>query len=106
MNLAELTTGASLQIPVKEENRRKMPELFERRDKKKNKNLRVLSDFISIFCRENHRAEVKEAQLHLVLGGKKLTLCSECRKLLNHSITKLLLCPYDPKPMCKKCKTN
>ncbi len=97
--------------PARGESKGKMPELFEKLANQKNKDLRVLSDFISIFCRENHRTEVKgvfpikNARLHLVLGNKKLILCQNCRKLMNHGIAKLLLCPYDPKPMHKKCKT-
>jgi hypothetical protein len=90
----------------------RMPSIFERLDDKKGKDIRVLSDFISIFCRENHQAEakdafpIKDAGLRKILGGKDLVLCNDCRKLLNHSIAKLLLCPYDPKPKCKKCETH
>ncbi len=92
--------------------RGKMPEIFERLDKKKSKEVKVLANFISIFCRENHREEaksifpVRDARLSLSLGNKDLTLCPDCQKLLNHGIAKLLLCPYDPKPMCKKCETH
>ena len=104
--MVELTTGASLRIPAKEETKGKIPELFKNRGREKNKDLKVLSDFISIFCREHHRREVKKARLPLVLGNKELLLCPECRKLINYSIAKLLQCPYHPKPMCKKCKTH
>ena len=89
-----------------------MPQLFDRLDHKKNKDIRVLSDFVVIFCRENHPAEAKEvfpikdARSHQALGTKELVLCQDCQKLLNHGIAKLLLCPYDPKPMCKKCETH
>ena len=89
-----------------------MPKLFERLDKKKAKDIRVLANFISIFCRENHRVEAKatflskDTRLSNSLGNKDLVLCSDCEKLLNHGIAKLLLCPYDPKPMCKKCETH
>ena len=89
-----------------------MPKIFDRLDKKKDKDIRVLGNFISIFCRENHQAEdksaflIKDARLRHSLGNKDLVLCQDCQKLLNHSITKLLLCPYDPKPMCKKCPTH
>ncbi len=89
-----------------------MPKIFERLDGKKVKDIRVLRDFVSIFCRENHKAEakdtfpIKDAGLRRSLGGKKLVLCQDCRKLLSHGIAKLLLCPYDPKPMCKKCPTH
>ncbi len=89
-----------------------MPKIFERLDSKKNKDIRVLADFISIFCRENHRTEAKNAfsvkddRLRRTLSNKKLLLCPDCSKLFNHGIAKLLLCPYDPKPMCKKCPTH
>ena len=89
-----------------------MPKIFERLDDKKTKDIRVLGDFISIFCRENHRAKVKDTfpikdgRLHQALGDKDLVLCQDCTRLLNHGTAKLLLCPYDPKPMCKKCQTH
>ncbi len=89
-----------------------MPQLFDRLDHKKNKGIRVLSDFVAIFCRENHPAEAKEVfpvkddRLHQALGTKELVLCRDCGKLLSHGIAKLLLCPYNPKPMCKKCETH
>jgi len=89
-----------------------MPKIFERLDGKKAKDLKVLADFISIFCRENHRAEVKDTfpikdiRLRHCLGDKDLVLCRDCGKLLSHGIAKLLICPYDPKPMCKKCETH
>ena len=88
-----------------------MPKLFERLDSQKSKDIRVLADFISVFCREKHRDEtkntfpIKEARLHRRLNHN-LLLCQNCNKLLNHGIAKLLLCPYDPKPMCKKCQTH
>ncbi len=89
-----------------------MPKIFDRLDGKKNKDIRVLRDFISIFCREKHQSEdrdvflIKDVRLHHSLGHKELVLCQDCSKLLNHGIAKLLLCPYDPKPMCKKCETH
>jgi len=89
-----------------------MPEIFEGLDKKKSKDLRVLANFISIFCRENHRAEardifpIKDDRLRQALGNENLLLCQDCSKLLNHGVAKLLLCPYDPKPMCKRCETH
>ncbi len=89
-----------------------MSKIFERLDDKKNTDIKVLGNFISIFCRENHSLEakvifsIKDARLRQVLDDKDLALCLDCSKLLNHGITKLLLCPYDPKPMCKKCTTH
>ena len=89
-----------------------MAKIFERLTDKKSKDIRVLADFISVFCRENHRAEskdifpIKDDRLRCTLDGKELVLCLDCRQLLNHGIAKLLLCSYDPKPMCKKCPTH
>lgn len=89
-----------------------MPDLYEKLDRKKSKDIRVLADFASIFCRENHREEpksvfpVKNASLRQCLDKKEIAVCLDCRKLLQHGIAKLLQCPYDPKPMCKKCETH
>ncbi len=89
-----------------------MPKLFDRLTSKKEKDLRVLADFISIFCRENHPAEAKspftinDERLQQSFSSGQIALCADCTKLLNHGIAKLLQCPYDPKPMCKKCMTH
>jgi hypothetical protein len=89
-----------------------MPDLFERLDDKKRKDIKVLSRFIAIYCREHHRTEVRDTfpikneRLRSSLGHKDLILCKDCNKLLSHGIAKLLLCPYDPKPTCKKCQTH
>ena len=89
-----------------------MSKILERLDDKKARDLKVLSGFISIFCRENHQTEDKQdfslqnPKLRRALDGKEPLLCQDCDKLLSHGIVKLLLCPYDPKPMCKKCVTH
>ena len=89
-----------------------MPRLFDRLTGKKEKDLRVVADFVSIFCRENHPdAEknsfvIRDERLQQILNGEQIVLCPDCQKLLNHGIAKLLQCPYEPKPMCKKCRTH
>ena len=86
-----------------------MPKLFERFNSKKIKDARVLADFVGVFCRENHRSEPKslfpneDEAMRQVAGDRPLLLCPDCRKLLYHGVAKRLQCPYDPKPMCKKC---
>jgi len=86
--------------------------LSEKLNDRKSKDLKVLCNFISIFCRENHQTEDKTAFSYKadgwcqVTGNKELVLCQDCSGLLKHGVVKLLLCPYDPKPMCKKCKTH
>ena len=89
-----------------------MSKIFEKLDDKKTKDIKVLGDFVAIFCQQNHPAEAKEPfpikddRVRQALGDKDLELCRDCGKLLNHGIAKLLLCPYDPRPMCKKCETH
>ncbi|MBI2852806.1 MAG: nitrous oxide-stimulated promoter family protein [Chloroflexi bacterium] len=89
-----------------------MSKLFEKLDQKKARDLRVLSDFIAIFCGEKHRAEprsifpIKDDRVRETLGEDPSLLCQECQRLLNHGMSKLLQCTYDPKPMCKKCQTH
>ncbi len=85
--MTELAAGTSLHIPARGESKGKMPELFERLDNKKYKDLRVLSDFISIFCRENHRVEAKElfptkdTRLHLSQRVRKV------KPIVMHQVT-------------------
>jgi hypothetical protein len=87
-----------------------MVKLYDRLTTKKEKDLRVLADFVEIYCREKHRDATRSAfpirdeRLESLSRGRDLTLCQECEKLLNHGIAKLLQCRQDPKPMCKKCK--
>ena len=89
-----------------------MSRIYDKLDSKKVKDIEVLSEFISIFCREKHNLEKKETfvfkddRLRHTFDNKDQLLCEDCRKLLNHGIAKLLLCPYNPKPMCKKCETH
>ncbi|MCJ7521237.1 MAG: nitrous oxide-stimulated promoter family protein [Dehalococcoidia bacterium] len=89
-----------------------MAGIFERLNDKKRKDIRVLSEFIAVYCREQHKAEdskvfsINDDKLKSVLGNKEIVLCGDCSKLLHHGIAKLLLCPYDPKPACRKCETH
>jgi hypothetical protein len=89
-----------------------MTNIFERLDDKKAKDIRILGIFIDVFCTENHHTDekdtfhIKDARLQDVLGDRDLVLCQDCSNLLDHGISKLLLCTYDPKPMCKDCQTH
>lgn len=89
-----------------------MPRIFDRLTDKKARDIKVLIDFVAIYCREKHGDAtktpfaVKDNRLSTVVSSKDIVLCADCQKLLNHGIAKLMLCPYDPKPMCKKCPTH
>jgi hypothetical protein len=89
-----------------------MSSLYERLDRKMARDLRVLSDFVSVYCRENHAGDekspfpVRDDRVRSALGKKEPLLCADCSRLLSHGIAKLMLCPYDPKPTCRKCETH
>jgi len=79
---------------------------------KRVKDLRILCDFVAIYCQENHQTKertpfaFKDEQLNNAVSENPLMLCQDCGRLLNHGMVKLMMCPYDPKPMCKKCPTH
>ena len=87
-----------------------MSTLFQRLSDKKRKDVRVLANFVRIFCHEQHKESkrqpfvINDERLQAELAN--LELCSECSRLLEHGVAKLSLCPYEPKPSCRKCLTH
>ncbi len=84
--------------------------ITEKIDDKIEKEIIVLGDFINIYCRRNHRIKDKSAftfkNFDSAVFKKEPLLCEDCTRLLSHGIVMRLKCPYDPKPMCKKCPTH
>jgi len=77
-------------------------------NEKTKKDVKVLVDFILIFCQGNHpdktRSPIKaKGRVGELLNDHPMVLCDQCRKLLIHAVTKRVMCPQDPKPRCKKC---
>jgi hypothetical protein len=59
--------------------------------------------------RQRQQSYMNEGELVLDVKSirkKNLMLCPECSKFLRYGLTLRLRCPYDPKPMCKKCTTH
>ena len=87
-----------------------MANLLERLSAKKRKDVKVLAGFVRIYCRAQHAGaprklfEIKDARLQAELNY--LELCGDCARLLEHGAAKLSLCPYEPKPSCRKCPTH
>ena len=87
-----------------------MADLFARLSRKKIKDIKVLAGFIRIYCHANHDGIlrrpflIKDPQLQAELCGNEL--CIDCERLLEHGMAKLSLCPYEPKPSCRKCPTH
>ncbi|UCB52432.1 MAG: nitrous oxide-stimulated promoter family protein [Candidatus Zixiibacteriota bacterium] len=79
-------------------------------DKKIRSDVKVLARFIQIFCANNHSADGKQlvqakGRTGEFLKGVSVDVCDDCRKLLLHGAGKRIICPYDPKPRCKRCPT-
>jgi hypothetical protein len=58
----------------------------------KENELKTLTRFIEIYCEKKH--------------SQNENLCNDCAVLLSYATRRLSLCPYDPKPKCKDCKTH
>ncbi len=74
------------------------------------RDIETASQFIQIYCDNNHRHQDKSpvkasGKIKNYLNGS-LSLCRDCEKLLLYSASKRIICPYDPKPSCKKCTTH
>jgi hypothetical protein len=82
----------------------------KRQLKKLKKDISILSLFTEIYCRNFHENMDKrpvKARGILKDFSEEISksLCEDCERLLLHSVTKRVLCPYEPKPACKKCPT-
>ena len=77
---------------------------------KERKDLRVLAQFTSVYCKVHHVAE--KAALHsdtpafANLNVDKYTVCDSCREFLSYAIERRLRCPLDPRPVCKHCHVH
>ncbi len=74
------------------------------------KDISILLDFTSLYCNEKHKEREKEKIFYEGILGSYLNrydlfLCKDCRNTLANGVAKRILCPYKPKPPCKKCKT-
>ncbi len=80
-------------------------------DEKIGRDIEVLAEFIHIYCEDKHPgAATSRAKSNGAVGRYLARVeygyCADCRKLLLHAASKRILCPYDPKPACKKCETH
>jgi hypothetical protein len=73
------------------------------------RDIRVLSEFIKIYCDNRHKARNERFKQLIQFRNDRIDnpkLCSECKDLLEYSIKRRRLCPLNPKPMCRKCKIH
>jgi len=71
--------------------------------------VRFVHKFIQLYCDKNHTdCDKKDGQLILSyhnsdLGVVNYHLCEACEKTLKYSHQRLMECPHDEKPRCRKC---
>lgn len=76
-------------------------------NQKEIKDLKILLQFTSIYCKANH-VEDKDEMVIAVdelkrLPLKKHPVCNECKSFLEYAFERRIYCPLDEKPACKDC---
>lgn len=78
--------------------------------KKLRRDLRTLSLFTAIYCRNHHQGPKDLlTPIELPVNVPELAryrYCTDCQALLNYAIERRLRCPLDPKPACRDCPHN
>jgi len=71
------------------------------------KDISTLASFFQIYCSGVHGSKDKEKVEGRGILKKyferQLLLCVECQRHFYYAAVKRILCPYFPKPACKKC---
>jgi YbgA-like uncharacterized protein len=69
------------------------------------KDLKVVTRFIEVYCRARHNGQTPVMLPEEMAGMFRhgVSLCADCRQLLEYSLEKRRKCPLDPKPACKNC---
>jgi hypothetical protein len=67
------------------------------------KELKVLTDFVELFCRAKHGNSPRADRAEAIHSGKAHPLCVDCDGLMQYAVERRLRCPLEPKPTCKKC---
>ena len=75
------------------------------------KDLRVLAQFTSVYCKVHHQDSERFPLDSNRRGIAKLKVdqypvCAECREFLQYAIERRLRCPLDPRPVCKHCQIH
>jgi len=66
----------------------------------------TLKKFFTVYCKDKHTNQhnyIKSIDYQNQNYQVELELCDECSELINYSIQRLLECPHDIKPRCRKC---
>lgn len=68
--------------------------------------VQTLKKFGTLYCKDKHSEQKKrvlELKYKTLNYEVEFELCEECQKLVDYSIHRLLECPHEAKPRCRKC---
>ena len=71
--------------------------------------IRIVHQFVQLYCSQKHDDTSKKVGRLLLnyrnenLGSIDYELCENCEKILLYSYQRLLKCPHEEKPSCRKC---
>lgn len=84
------------------------PEDISSLTRKERKDLKILALFTSVYCKSHHHVDQPPLTgLPVALGNlQHFHCCAECRRFLLYAIERRLLCPLEPKPLCKHCQLH
>ncbi len=79
--------------------------------KREKSDMRILTKFVAVYCREHHSGSESAPFLFRLLEiqslvRKQILLCPDCTRLLTYGLTMRIRCPHQPKPACKNCKSQ
>jgi len=69
------------------------------------KDISTLKEFFEIYCKNNHNGLTIFLPSSIIKNyfSEKIYLCKECKSQFLYASAKRIICPYYPKPTCKKC---
>ena len=75
-------------------------------NKKFEQELKTLSEFFSHYCQDKHKNQFNN--IHIleyknIKYEQNSNLCEECNFLMDYSFQRLMSCPHEIKPRCRKC---
>ena len=68
--------------------------------------LQILQKFFHYYCTNKHEEQFEKSyKLTYKHSSMKfqISLCQECHTLLDYSLQRLIECPHEIKPRCRKC---
>ncbi len=66
------------------------------------KDAQTVQQFVTTYCDAQHQTRPKN-NVTLYEDAQTCLLCEECETTLRYSYERLVACPHDEKPSCRKC---